>query len=725
VAVAAGQDRAIDAVAARRAIVAAHVVVRAVHQADREERDGDQHARGADDHAAVYSSKMPPMKRAASWMAPSVAGALGATIAAALIDALTHVDADGERGLRVVVAAGYAVALAAPLAFALALLARGIVAAWQPRALVARLTDAQGAAPGLAGGLGGGLVGLGLLALASNQLVWLLARVTAFKPRTLAVVVPALMLVVGVAVVLVSGAIAIGLGRWLRQVRWRRGLTPRRLLGAAAALLTIGLGLAWLLVVRPLVRQLSLDGGVFTAIVAVLLIFAHIAWPHLPARRAVLGALGALAIALVGTAVWASQARPTLILTLWGDGGVGALAVDLILDIDAVRASVPAADLAPRPRPGARHPDVVLLTIDTFRPDRLAIYGGPVAAPALTSLAARGTLFETAIAPSNVTRRSIPALVTGVAPTRVRGRVSGWALRLDPRHVTLAERLRASGYDTIGLFCCEGFWSRTRPTGLERGFTELVVERDASALVAAARARLAVRAPDSPPLYLWLHFIELHEWAGGDPDLRPERRRLYDDSLARIDGEVGGLLAALATLPPGRAPIVIVTGDHGEALGDHGEPFHSTDLYNSQIQVPLVVAGPGIAARRVDEVVSLLDLVPTVLDLAGFEPPGHPILDGRSLADLLTGRRDPDTSRGRAYAAMVVDRFVRTGPRTLILGQWKLIHHGDSERDELYDLASDPRELSDRATREPDQLLRMRAALFAQQLRDRASPFAR
>ena len=192
-----------------------------------------------------------------------------------------------------------------------------------------------------------------------------------------------------------------------------------------------------------------------------------------------------------------------------------------------------------------------------------------------------------------------------------------------------------------------------------------------------------------------------------------------------MDATVGKLLDALATLPPERAPIVIVTGDHSEALGDHGAPFHSSDLYNSQIQVPLIIAGPGVAARRIPEAVSLLDIVPTVLELTGFEPPGHPTLDGRSLADLLTGARAPDVDRGRAFAAMIVDRFVRTGLRAIVLGRWKLIHHVDTNRGELYDLVSDPRELTDRATRDPGPLQRLRAALFEQAARDRASPFPR
>jgi choline-sulfatase len=249
-----------------------------------------------------------------------------------------------------------------------------------------------------------------------------------------------------------------------------------------------------------------------------------------------------------------------------------------------------------------------------------------------------------------------------------------------------------------------------------------VLSHDATALAGAARDLLSVRTPDSPPLFVWLHFIELHEWAGGDPDMRPEHRRLYDDALTKVDAAVVELTAAFAGLPPERQPIVIVTGDHSEALGDHGQPFHSSDLYNSQIRVPLIVSAPDLAPRRIGEAVSLVDLAPTILELAGFEPLRHPIFDGRSLVDLITGARTSDPGSGRAYAVMMADRFLRTGREALVVGTWKIIRTGT--RDELFDLSTDVREFTDRADNAPEQLRAMRAALDAQHQRNRASPFS-
>src|SRR5690348_10670670 len=109
-----------------------------------------------------------------------------------------------------------------------------------------------------------------------------------------------------------------------------------------------------------------------------------------------------------------------------------------------------------------------------------------------------------------------------------------------------------------------------------------------------------------------MHLIEPHNWTKGafKPRTDELRRQLYDRSLAAADAMLGELLRGFEHRAPDALPIVIVTADHGEALGEHGHDYHSTDLYNSQLRVPLVIAGPGIRHQVVPETVSLLDLVP-------------------------------------------------------------------------------------------------------------------
>jgi arylsulfatase A-like enzyme len=162
---------------------------------------------------------------------------------------------------------------------------------------------------------------------------------------------------------------------------------------------------------------------------------------------------------------------------------------------------------------------------------------------------------------------------------------------------------------------------------------------------------------------------------------------------------------------------VIVTADHGEALGDHGEPNHSTDLYNSQIRVPFVVVGPGIRTGHLVETVSLTDLTPTLVELAGFAPP---VTDGRSLAPLLEGRRNADDRLGIAYAAMIRDRSNPGGVTALVSGPWKLI--SENGKLELYDIKADPNELDDLAAKQPAKVEELRRMLEARENLAR-SPF--
>ncbi|HEY0192213.1 MAG TPA: sulfatase-like hydrolase/transferase, partial [Kofleriaceae bacterium] len=166
--------------------------------------------------------------------------------------------------------------------------------------------------------------------------------------------------------------------------------------------------------------------------------------------------------------------------------------------------------------------------------------------------------------------------------------------------------------------------------------------------------------------------------------------------------------------PAGRRPIVIVTADHGEALGEHGQAYHSTDLYDAQIHVPLVIEGPGILAQRVPETVSATDLVPTILDLAGFVPPRGAGVDGRSIADLATGARAALPDGGHAFAAMIKDRSNPGGITAIVSGRWKLVDNHDAL--ELYDTRADPDEHTNVIAQHPQEasvlnkLLLLRAA---------------
>jgi arylsulfatase A-like enzyme len=684
--------------------------------------------------AAVIAAARSRIAAAARWLLPSVACACAGALAGGAVEGIA-MDGAWRGAWATAAATGFLGLVAIPALLGASVAARGIYALWQPEALAAELVEADGAAPRLAGWAGFLYAAALALAWALFQGTWLLASWTAFKPLTLGYAVPVLGLGAALLLVALSRPAARLFAHVARAIdrRWRRGdrrrtlLRPRTILAGTAALALATAYALWRLVVRP--RIGPVDTSILAAPAAALLAtgVAHALWRRASRRaRAIAGgaaaALAAAALAAAGTAV---RADPALTLQIWGDQPLAGLAIERVFDLQAIRDELPLEELRPVARPGAAHPDIVLITIDTVRADRTPPYGGPADMPILRALAERGTVFERAYAPSNVTRRSIPSMLTGLHPNRVRGRVVGWALRVDPRHVLLAERLRAGGYETAGFMCCGSFWARESRTGLARGLQHLEIEPDGSKLARLARAWLDARehAPRGRPLFLWMHLIEPHNWAAGAADslAEGEKRKVYDRVLARADSMLLPVLSAFTERPADRAPIVIVTADHGEGLGDHGAPFHSTDLYNSNLHVPFVLAGPEIRAQRVPEVVSLTDLAPTLLELAGFAPPASPDIDGRSVADLVLGRRMGNPSGGVAFAAMIKDRSNPGGITAIVQGGWKLIDNGVSL--ELYDLRADPGERVNVLDRNPGVTAQLRQLLRERQALARRSPF--
>jgi len=670
---------------------------------------------------------LPHLGRLARWTAPSLAGACAGALAGGLLEGL---GADGALALGVT--AGFFALVAIPALFAGGVVARGVVAAWRPRELAARLVEPGGGAPRLAGWLAVLWLGTCALAWIVHGATWRLARRTDLAPAQTSVAEPLIAIAAAAALGAVSRPAARLFAALARRLdaRWRssgRGtlLRPRALLAAAAVLTLAATYAAWRAIVKPRLGPLDTSPLYAPALAAAVAWLAHAARRRI-ARRAAIGAaacgLGAAAIATALAARWAS---PAVTLEVWGERPLAGFAIERVFDLEAIRATVSLAEFRPIDRPGAPHPDILLITIDTLRADHTPPYGGAADMPVLRGLADRGAVFTWAFAPSNVTRRSIPSLAIGLDASRVRGRVVGWALRVDPRHVLLAERLRAAGYETAGFMCCHSFWGAETRTGLSRGLEHLVIERMGGRLAALARRWLEDRERRGPdrPLFLWMHILEPHNWTAGvgEPRTVEERTQFYDRSLAASDAMVGEVLAPLAARPPERAPIAIVTADHGEALGDHGHAYHSTDLYNSQMRVPLVVAGPGIGRQAIPETVSLVDLVPTIVELAGYEPPRGPAIDGRSLAPLLRGRQASRPETGTAFAAMIQDRSNRGGVTAVVKGRWKLLDIAGVL--ELYDIHADPDEREDLAARRPEIVADLRALLEDKRAAARRSPF--
>ena len=653
-------------------------------------------------------------KSAARWLGPSAACASAGALAAGAVEAVGASDLGGATAI-----IGFLALAVWPLLFVGSVIARVLYWGWQPGELA--LVEERGGAPRLVGWVLVVWLGALLVAWALFQGTWVLHAWTAFKPLTLSFAEPILGVTAALVAVAGSRPVARLFAHLARRADRRlRGdrpslLTPRNVLAGAAVLAIATVYLLWRLMVKPRIGPVDTSVLHAPALAVIVTVAAHAAWRYIP-RRAIAGSIVAVATAgTIASALVAVHARPALTLEIWGDQPLAGVAIEQLFELDDIRARISLAEFRPVDKPGSPHPDIVLITIDTVRADHTPPYGGSADMPILRELAQRGTTYLYAFAPSNVTRRSIPSMITGLQPNRVRGRVVGWALRLDPRHVVLAERLRAGGYETAGFMCCKGFWGDEARTGLERGLEHVTIEGNGPRLAKKARTWLEQRERSQPkrPLFVWMHILEPHNWTGGvsEPTNAEDRRRMYDKSLTLADGIMREVVAAFVERAPERAPIFVVTADHGEGLGDHGAPYHSTDLYNSQIRVPFVISGPGIKPQnRVAETVSLTDLMPTLVELAGFQPPIES-LDGRSVADLATGARVGNADGGVAFAAMIKDRSNPGGVTAIVRGGWKLIDTGVSY--ELYDIKNDPHELQNLYVQKPAIAAELRALLAA------------
>ena len=413
-----------------------------------------------------------------------------------------------------------------------------------------------------------------------------------------------------------------------------------------------------------------------------------------------------------------------------------------------------------------RPPSVLLVSIDTLRPDHLSAYGyHRETSPHFDRFAAGAVLFENAFAHSPRTAPSHMSLMTGLYPEahRVKNFEKGGG-RLPDSVATLAMLLSQAGYRSVAV---TSGGNVRGSLGFERGF-----ERYEEHLLAMHGFPAATRAIDElgrafanggAPFFLFLHTYQVHdpylsppsyggrftdpdyrgriasshaelraEWqerAAADPQLRPylnERAKLfwsrvdkrseadrqhlvdlYDAGIAYTDEWLGSLLARLDELGIDDQTVVVVLSDHGEAFLEHGR-FKHADVYDEVLRIPLAIRLPGPrAARRVAESVEMVDVLPTVLEAVGLEIPER--VQGRSLQAVMRG----DSMSGRAVFAQWRDR----GYVTLRRDGYKYI--GRPKQLELYELASDPREQHNLAHVHPKRVRRLAAEAEATAERSR------
>jgi choline-sulfatase len=356
--------------------------------------------------------------------------------------------------------------------------------------------------------------------------------------------------------------------------------------------------------------------------------------------------------------------------------------------------------------------NAILITLDTTRADALGCYGGGTFTPHLDRLAGESVLFEEARTVAPLTLPAHASMMTGLYPLRHGVRDNIW-WPLTPAADVLAERARAKGFQTAAfvssLALDKGF-------GLDRGFEVYdqparppnqadshFAERTAPAVVRAAQDWLARRDPGRP-FFLWVHFFDPHAPYGAPEGYGPAASHPYRREVAFMDAAVGNLLDGLRAEGLLDQSLLVVAGDHGESLGEHGEPTHGAFCYEGALRVPLLVRLPGgrRGGERSPALASVVDVFPT---LAGALDLGRCAgLDGRDLLRL-------GASRDRGVYFECYAGWLSYGYSPLagwIEGGQKYLH---STEPELYRLDLDPREQRNVFTAEVPPVGRARDAI--------------
>ncbi|HKQ97048.1 MAG TPA: sulfatase [Candidatus Polarisedimenticolia bacterium] len=421
------------------------------------------------------------------------------------------------------------------------------------------------------------------------------------------------------------------------------------------------------------------------------------------------------------------------------------------------------------PRPTLPPPNILLVTVDTLRPDHLGAAGYPRAtSPHIDGLALRGVRFSQAVTAAGRTVQSFPSILTGVIPPTHGLRYEGQSHELLAGRTTLTGVLRKAGYDTFAV-------TQGLNVGLHRDFAIYdpdiyldpqgnkvrVPTRNDREASAKALQWLRGRRDHKEPFFLWLRYNAPH-WPYDppapyaemfDPDYhgahtfneeaRPGvergdiifgKTRLparevehavahYDGEVAYADAALGDLLAGIEGLGAFGRTIVLVTADHGESLGEHDYFFeHGAYLYEPTVRVPLIITAPGRLpeGRTVASLARTIDIAPTLIDLAGLPIPKE--MEGRSLVRRARGEEDGPAPPAYSESGR---NFYRENPRQYvegIAGKWRMMRDDrykllmipkePAPEWELYDLAEDPGETKNVVATLPAETERLKAVLM-------------
>jgi arylsulfatase A-like enzyme len=351
---------------------------------------------------------------------------------------------------------------------------------------------------------------------------------------------------------------------------------------------------------------------------------------------------------------------------------------------------------------------ILLVTIDTLRADHVGAYGyGRPTTPNLDRLAAEGTLFLNGWAHAPSTRYSMPAIATGRWPSAIEWDESIWWPRIGAGQRLIAQSMKAMGYTTAAFYAYL-YFNRADQRGFERGVDyyddscgalHVNVNGPAESVGSSSRQMADkgiafLREHGQEKFFLWMHFYDPHlnfERHVEAPDFGSTQLDLYDNEIWFADSHFGRVLDELRQLGLWDQTAIIVVGDHGESLGEHGIVAHGYHLYAPHTKVPFILRVPGLPAQRLTTPVGHVDLAPTMVNLA--RGPHEPSFLGRSLVDLLAGKPAPPTP-GPVFQEVSYEGNVKR--RALVTATHHLIWNWTPDNTtECYDLAHDPGELKD------------------------------
>ncbi|MEW6378136.1 MAG: tetratricopeptide repeat protein [bacterium] len=379
--------------------------------------------------------------------------------------------------------------------------------------------------------------------------------------------------------------------------------------------------------------------------------------------------------------------------------------------------------------------NIVLISIDTLRADHLGCYGYKgTQTPVIDQLAREGALFSHCLTPSPVTMPAHLSMMTGLYPLSHGVRNNGTFVAA-PELVTLAEVLKDQGYQTAAFV---GSFVLDRRFGLDQGFDvfddymnkdqELTLllynERKAENVVSEAEKWLKANGSNKP-FFLWLHCFDPHApYEPPKPFADIYKTNLYDGEIAYTDQTLGRLVVSLKEMNLWDQTLLVLTADHGEGLGDHGEKTHAIFIYDSTLHVPLIIRYPKLLPQNVEisQEVTLLDIFPTVLELAGVEKEMD--IHGKSLVGLLKNGKEDKPIRQEFFCETYYPLYnhgwsplegIRTSEWVYIRAPKPELYHMIEDRGQLKNLYTTQQQVADNLDRQMEALKARIARVKSQQ----------